>query len=117
MNVLARWALGRAARRYARLLPGELAADFGASDTYTVGQVAGALDRRGEAGRYVAVAYAAFLSEADYASLASSLPFVPPYNVARDLFRRAKPWGDRYSALRDMETTSGPTPGQNLHHP
>ena len=108
MNIFARMALNRAARRYAKLLPGELQADWGASDSYTVGQVAAALDRRGEGGRYVAVAYAAFLSKADYLSVAPSLPLVLPYDVARDLFRRAMPFGDRYSALRDMETTSAP---------
>ncbi len=111
MNIFSRWAMHRAARRYAKLLPGELEADFGHSETYTVGQVAAALDRRGEAGRYAAIAYAAFLTEADYVGLAPSLPMVLPYDVAKEVFRRAMPWGDRYSALRDMETTSAP-PGR-----
>jgi hypothetical protein len=117
MNIFTRWALHRAARRYARLLPGELPADYGSSDTYTAGQVAAALDRRGEDGRYVAIAYAAFLTEADYLGLAHALPLVLPYDNARELFRRGQPWGDRYSALRDMETTSGPMPEQNLFRP
>ena len=108
MNVFARMALHRAARRYARLLPGELQADYGASGAYTAGQIAATLDRRQGPGRYVAVAYAGFLTESDYQAIAPSLPVVLPYNLARDLFQRARPFGDRFSSLRALETTSAP---------
>jgi len=87
VNVFARMALHRAARRYARLLPGELQADYGASGAYTAGQIAATLDRRQGPGRYVAVAYAGFLTESDCQAIAPSLPVVLPYNLARDLFQ------------------------------
>jgi hypothetical protein len=108
VNLFARMGLHRAAKAYARRLPGELEADWGASAAYTIDQVRAALDRCHLNGRYVAVAYAAFLSEADYLRLAPSLPLVLPYDVAQGLFRRAKPSGDRFSDLRDAETTSAP---------
>ena len=56
----------------------------------------------------VAVAYAGFLTEAGYLAIAPSLPVVLPYDLARDLFQRARPIGDRFSSLRALEVTSAP---------
>jgi hypothetical protein len=101
-------ALHRAARTYARRLPAELQADWGASGTYTIDQVRAAIARTGGKGRYIAVAYAALLTEVDYLNVAASLPLRLPYDVARGVFQRAKPAGDRFSEQRDSETTSAP---------
>jgi hypothetical protein len=106
MNIFARFALHRAARIYARRLPGELQTDWGASAAYTVDQVRSAIARSQVGGRYVAVAYAAFLTEEDYLSVAWSLPLVLPYDVARSVFQRESPWGDKFSEQRDRETNS-----------
>jgi len=108
MNFLSRMALHRAAKRYARRLPGELQADWGASDAYTIDQVRTAITRSRLGGRYIAVAYASFLTQADYLKVAPSLPLVLPYDRARDAFDRARPSGDRFSEQRDNETTSAP---------
>jgi len=98
----------RAAKVYAHRLPAELHADFGASETYTVSQVRAAIARCRLHGRYVAIAYAAFLTEADYLVIASDLPLVLPHDIAREAFKRARPSGDSFSDLRDGETTSAP---------
>jgi hypothetical protein len=100
------WAMRRAAKTYAQRLPAELNADWGASDTYTVGQVRAAIQRCRLGGRYVAVAYAAFLTEADYLAIAGDLPLVLPYDLAREVYGRMKPSGDSFSDSRDSETKS-----------
>ena len=105
MTWFSRIALHSAARRFARRLPQELHADWGASDAYTIEQVRAALARRRLGGRYVAVAYAAFLTEPDYLKVAASLPLVLPYDKARALYDRERPWGDAFSEVRDAETT------------
>ncbi len=115
MNWFFRMALHRAARHLAQRLPQELRADWGASDAYTVEQVRAALARCRFSGRYVAIAYAAFLSEEDYLKVAPSLPLVLPYHKARVLFERARPSGDAFSALRDSETTSAPVITNRLY--
>jgi hypothetical protein len=97
----------RAAKTYARQLPDELRSDWGASDTYTVGQVRAAIERRRLGGRYIAVAYAGLLTETDYLAVAPNLPLVLPYDIARSAFGDAR-GGDRFSESRDAETTSAP---------
>jgi hypothetical protein len=92
MNWISRMVMHHAARAYARSLPQELHADWGASTYYTVGQVRTALSRRHLTNRFVAIAYAAFLTEADYLAVAPELPVVIPYDLARGVFEQAKPW-------------------------
>jgi hypothetical protein len=99
-------ALHRAARRFARRLPHELLADWGESDAYTIDQVRAALARCQLGGRYVAVAYAMFLTEADYLAVAPSLPTGLPYDKARAVYAHERPSGDAFSAQRDSETTA-----------
>ena len=114
MNFLSRMAVRRVAKRYAKRLPAELEANWGASDAYTIDQVRAAIARSGLRGRYIAVAYAAFLTEADYLNIAASLPLVLPYDVARNLFWKARPSGDRFTAQRDSETTSAGWVGSGI---
>lgn len=106
MNWFARLALHNAAWRFGRRLPGELSADWGASDNYTPEQVRSALKRCRLGGRYVAIAYAAFLTQAEYLVIAPSLPLVLPYDRAREIYFRWRPDGDRFGAERDAELTS-----------
>jgi hypothetical protein len=106
MNWLSRMSLHGAARRIARRLPQELHAGWGESDAYTIEQVRAAVARCQVGGRYVAIAYAAFLAEADYLAVAPSLPVVLPYDKARAIYAHERPSGDAFSALRDSETTA-----------
>ena len=108
MGWLSRWAASRAAKTYVRDLPHDLRRDWGGSEAYTIGQVRSAIGQLGLGGRYIAIAYAAFLTEADYRAIAPELPLVLPYDLARQIFRRALPDGDDYSAQRDAETKSAP---------
>ncbi|MBS0361825.1 MAG: hypothetical protein JSR98_10620 [Proteobacteria bacterium] len=106
MNWLDRWTMNRAAGVYARVLSRELRRGWGGSDHYTPDQVRAAIRRLGFKGRYICVGYAAFLTEPDYLSVASELPYVLPYDRARQVYLRNKPDGDAFSEVRDAEMTS-----------
>jgi hypothetical protein len=106
VNWFSHMALHQAARRFARRLPQVLHVNWGASDSYSIDQVRAALARSQLGGRYVAVAYATFLTEADYLAVAPSLPVVLPYDKARAAYVRERPSGDAFSAQRDAETTA-----------
>jgi hypothetical protein len=97
-------AMRRVAKKYAKSLPAYLQANWGGSEFYTAGQVRAALDHRHLRGRYVAVAYAAFLSEADYLEVAAELPLTIAYDVAREAFRRAG--GPQWSAYKQNPITN-----------
>jgi hypothetical protein len=73
-----------------------------------------AIQRLGLRGRYIGLAYAAYLSEPDYLAVAEELPVVLPYDVARHVFYAGMPDGDDYAAQRDNETTSAPMITQRL---
>jgi hypothetical protein len=92
MNWLDRWRMRRSARRFATRLPGYLRRNWGGSDNYTEAQIARTLQHFRLGGRFVAVAYAGLLSEADYLAMAGRLPRVLPYDLAREVFERARPW-------------------------
>ncbi|MFL5296264.1 MAG: DUF6559 family protein [Phenylobacterium sp.] len=106
MGWLSRWSARRAARAYVRDLPHELRRSWGGSDVYTVDQVISAVQKLGLKGRYIALAYAAFLTQPDYGRIAADLPLVLPYDIARRIFREALPDGDDFSDTRDAETKS-----------
>jgi hypothetical protein len=106
MGWLDRWNVDRAAGLYARDLRRELQRSWGGSDYYTPDQVRMAISRLGLRGRYLCIAYAAFLTEADYVAMAGELPYVLLYDRARQIYRRNKPDGDDFSEVRDAEMTS-----------
>ena len=85
----------RAARRFAKRLPGYLARNWGRAETYTEPQVAAALRYFALDGSFVSLAYAAFLSEPDYLAMVGRLPRALPYDLARFEFERARPWPPR----------------------
>jgi hypothetical protein len=66
MDFFKRWNLNRAARRYARVLPPWLARGYGASGTYTRGQIERSVDALRLNRRYIALVYALYLTEEDY---------------------------------------------------
>ena len=66
--------LRRAAKSYARILPQRLLAGWGASEFYTPGQVRAAVGATGLGGRYVAIAFAAFLTREEFDALVPSHP-------------------------------------------
>jgi len=89
---MAWWSFKRnEARRYAAELPRWLAGAYGAGEHYTVGQI-----RRGVAAlkldpRHLDLAFAAFMTEADYRALAAEQPEALPYAEARARFEAMRP--------------------------
>jgi hypothetical protein len=92
VNWLDRWRMRRAARQFATRLPGYMSRSWGGADDYTEAQVAKALQHFRLGGEFTALAYAAFMTEADYVAMAARLPRVLPYDLARIEFERARPW-------------------------
>jgi hypothetical protein len=103
MGPLDRWRLRRAARRYAASLPSALVAAFGASDHYTPEQIRVAVARCELDARFIAFAYAAFLSETQFAALRADMPIPLSYPQARSLF-------DRYRPSRPSSASGTPGP-------
>lgn len=83
MNWFQRTAMKRAAWVFARRLPAQLQSGWGRAKVYTPGQVAAALSKLRLGGRYVAIAYAAFVTEEDYATIAPDFPFPMTFEDAR----------------------------------
>lgn len=74
----------RAARRYAALLPAMLLRGYGASESYTPAQIEAAVRRAQLPLEYIAIGYAAYLSEESFRQLAVQ----GDYNMLRALFKR-----------------------------
>jgi hypothetical protein len=92
VNWLDRWRMRRAARRFAKRLPGYMRRNWGGADDYTEAQVAKALQHFRLGGPFTAIAYAGLVSEPHYIAMAARLPRVLPYDLAREAFERARPW-------------------------
>jgi hypothetical protein len=88
MGWLSQWSMRRAARTYARRLPVELRAGWGAAQFYTPDQVATVIRRLRLEGPHTALAYAAFATEADFAAIGAT---EIGYEEARNLMARAAP--------------------------
>lgn len=72
---------------------------WGASESYTVGQVRTALRSGKLEGRHEVIAYAGLVSEADFLANMPSGPSLP-YALARELFTRALPGGSWVAYLK-----------------
>ncbi len=81
----------RAAKRYARQLPPWLQRNYGASERYTLPQIANGIAALRLDPRFVALALAAFLDEAEFEALRPQMPIALGYDEARELFRRHVP--------------------------
>jgi hypothetical protein len=85
--------LRRAARQYARRLPGVLLRGYGAGEFYTAAQIDAAVRQAGLPPRYVAIGYAAYLPGDAFSRFAPA----DDYQTLRILFkryvRRSAAWG------------------------
>ncbi len=88
MNWLDRILLNRAAKKYARRLPAEMRRCWGAGETYTLGQIKTAIASLKLPERWAVLGYAAFLNEAEFATMSSALPVGLTYDSARACFQR-----------------------------
>jgi hypothetical protein len=86
MDLFGAWAKRRALRKYAGLLPGQLARDYGAAEFYTPGQIRSAVGRLKLDIGYVVYAYAMFLPADEFGALEPSPPGT--YDELRVMFRR-----------------------------
>jgi len=86
MNLLGNARRQRAIAAYARTLPTRLVRDYGASTTYTPGQIARAIANLKLDPAYAAYAYATFLPEDAYRALQPAMPATPTYTEARAAF-------------------------------
>ncbi len=88
MRLLDRWRTRRSAKNYARKLGPHLQRAYGAAAHYSPGQIRTSVTKLGLNPKFVALAYAAFLTEDEYTAIASTLPVELAYGQARELFER-----------------------------
>jgi len=110
MNVLRRLSLRRAAKQYARRLGPHLHRAYGTAEHYTPAQIRSAATKLGLDSRYIALGYAAFMPEDEYASMAEQTPTAIPYRDACELVARFRPAG-RVGAADYYESGIGMTGG------
>lgn len=91
MGWFGRRRLRRAAKRYAVSLGPALLDAFGAAEFYTPAQIRSAVTRSGLDARHIALAYAAFLPQAQFDVLQPDMPIRLTYEEARSLLERYKP--------------------------
>jgi uncharacterized protein DUF6559 len=119
MGLLDRWRLRRAAKRYARSLGPALVAAFGASEFYTPPQIRTAVSRNGLDARFLALAYAAFLPEAQFDAMKQDMPRPLAYAEARALLERYRPsqvFSASGEAPESAYVTAGPWTGGGSSH-
>jgi hypothetical protein len=91
VNWLQSLQLRGAAKSYALRLPAYLKQAYGASEAYSPAQIAHAVTTLDLKQRYIALAYAAYVSEAEFAELRADLPIKMQYGGARAEFFRHVP--------------------------
>jgi len=106
MGLFSRFWVKRAAKRYARELGPCLRHDFGASEFYSSPQIQAAVTKLRLDRKYIALAYAPFLSEQAFAELANSMPVAVPYDDAKALFELFAP---------SMPTSASANPETNIY--
>lgn len=93
MNLLFAIQKNRAAKRYARRLPGALRKGWGRSASYTPGQIQSAVKTLRLDPRFIVFGYAAFLSEEAFAEVYAATPPPIPREAAREAFVRFVSFG------------------------
>jgi hypothetical protein len=88
MQWLEQLRLWYAARQYGRRLPAELRERYGASELYSAAQIGRTVEALGLDRRYLALGYAAFMSESAFSILQPSLALRLGYREARAMFER-----------------------------
>jgi hypothetical protein len=81
----------RAAKQYARRLGPHLQRAYGAAEHYSAQQIRTGVARLGLNARFIAIGYAAFLPEDQYASAALNAQIHISYDDACKLFERLRP--------------------------
>ncbi|HVP86382.1 MAG TPA: hypothetical protein VMS78_16795 [Rhizomicrobium sp.] len=81
----------RAAAKYGERLPRVLTGSFGPSERYTPQQVQRAVGIAGLNPRFIAIAYAAYLSQPDFDAVCPVKPGVLDYAMLREIYLKAVP--------------------------
>jgi hypothetical protein len=110
VNLLRRLKLRRAAKRYARQLGSQLQRGYGAAEFYTPAQIRASVARLGLNPQFIALGYASFLNEEEFAALAAAMPMCIPYDEARELVARFQST-TRFGAADHYESGIGMTGG------
>lgn len=97
-NWFAKWRLNRAARAYARRLPGQLRAGWGRSTTYTQDQIDAAVRKARLDPAYLAIGYAVFLPAEALATLGAQAVGGFHQAALRETFDRWRPVRTSWSA-------------------
>jgi hypothetical protein len=118
MGLLHHLTLRRAAKRYARELPGRLLQAYGATTRFDPAQIRAAASSLSLDSRFIAFGYAAVLSEEEFIALQGEMPIPMAYHDARSQLARFAPRGaasevglagDSYRAeAASSETDVGP---------
>jgi hypothetical protein len=91
MRFLRTLALNRAAKRYARELPGQLRRAHGDAKRFTPAQIRRAVADAGLDEQYAGLAYAGYLTETEFQQLGIKLPNAISFAEARALLARYGP--------------------------
>jgi hypothetical protein len=91
VDLLRRLRIRRAAKRYARQLGSQLQRGYGASEFYTSAQIRTSVAKLGLNPQFIALGYASFLNEEEFATLTAAMPIYIPYGEAREIFERYMP--------------------------
>ncbi|MBV8166352.1 MAG: hypothetical protein JO021_06130 [Alphaproteobacteria bacterium] len=91
MRFLRTLALNRAAKRYARELPGQLRRSYGGAKRYTPAQIRRAVADAGLDEQYAGLAYAGHLTEDEFRPLGIKMPNGISYTEARALLAHYGP--------------------------
>ncbi|MBV9827541.1 MAG: hypothetical protein JO001_18035 [Alphaproteobacteria bacterium] len=103
MGWLRRWQIRQAAKQYARRLGPNLRQAYGSAEHYSPAQIRTGVGKLGLDERYIAIAYAAFLSPETFETLAETLSVGLDYDEARAVFHEFRP-----TDLRSIVGTPGP---------
>jgi hypothetical protein len=88
---LRRLQMRRAATQYVRRLGPHLQRAYGAAEHYSAPQIRASVAKLGLNARFIALGYAGFLPEDQYASAALNTQIQISYEDARELFERLRP--------------------------
>lgn len=91
MSFLQRFRLRRAAKAYALRLPETLRKGYGGKKHYTPAQIRSAVTKARLDPRFIALGYAAFMTEEAFNAAAGEMPVRMSYAEARAILRRYAP--------------------------
>lgn len=115
MSLFLKFRVGRAAKSYARRLPGALAEGWGVSEHYTPVQIRLTVEKLRLNAKFIAFGFAAFLTEDEYLAIAAEMAVRLPYDQARLMFFANLPdrvtgdWNPQSPNEYAMQSVGGPT--------